>query len=155
MANIEFRLAKQNFRANEPKLAVEHLKLATTHRHPNATFNLGVCYETGTGIEKNMKNALECYRLAASLGHGGAMYNLGMFYVHGLGGLVKNREAARACFEAAETMGSRRAKSMLRIPDKPVKQDNEIAWKSINLIQKNLSAVNLNNQAAIVLDDDK
>lgn len=89
-ANIEFRLEKQNFCANAPKLAVKHLKTATTHFHPRATFNLGVCYETGFGIEKNMENAMKCYRIVAKRGHKDAMYNLGRFF-----GLEKNRKAAR------------------------------------------------------------
>lgn len=144
LGNIEFRLGMQNLRANEPELAVSHLKLATTHRHPEATFNLGICYETGTGIEKNMKNAMECYRAAAAAGHKNAMYNLGVFYVHGRGGLVKDMQAARACFEAAKKIGSRRAESILRLPEKPVKQDNEIVWKSNDLIEMKLNAVNQN-----------
>lgn len=150
LSNIEFRLAKQNFRSNEHELAVSHLKLATTHRHPEATFNLGICYETGTGIQKNMKNAMECYRAAAGLGHKDAMYNLGVFYVHGLGGLTKNRQAARACFEAAEKIGSTRAQKILRLPENPVKQDNEIDWKSYDLIENKFSALDLSAKRAII-----
>lgn len=141
----------QNLRANEPEIAVSHLKSATTHRHPEATFNLGVCYETGTGVQKNMKSAMECYRAAASLGHRNAMYNLGTFYVHGRGGLKKNMEAARACFEAAEKLGSRRAKTLLGLPEKPIKQDNEIVWKTIDLIEKKLSPVSEQSQKTSVI----
>lgn len=150
MGSIEFRLGMQNLRANEPEMAVSHLKLATTHRHPDATFNLGICYETGTGVQKNMKNAMECYREAASLGHKTAMYNLGIFYVHGRGGLVKNMQAARACFEAAEKLGSRRAKLLLRLPEKPIKQDNEIVWKTIDLIEKKMTLVNEPGKTAVI-----
>lgn len=140
----------QNLRANEPKIAVSHLKLATTHRHPEATFNLGVCYETGIGVEKDMKNAMECYRAAASLGHKKAMYNLGVFYVHGRGGLKKNMEAAQACFEAADKMGLRRATRALRIAEKPIKQDDEIVWKSNDVIAKKLSAVNQRRESMVI-----
>lgn len=150
MGSIEFRLGMQNLRANEPEMAVSHLKLATTHRHPGATFNLGICYETGTGVEKNMKNAMECYRAAASLGHKKAMYNLGIFYVHGRGGLKKNMEAARACFEAAEKLGLRTAKSLLRLPEKPIEQDNEIVWKTIDLIGKKLSPVDERDKTSVI-----
>lgn len=140
----------QNLRANEPEMAVSHLKLATTHRHPDATFNLGICYETGTGIEKNMKNAMECYRAAASLGHKNAMYNLGIFYVHGRGGLTKNKAAARACFEAAEKLGSHQAQLLLRLPEKPIKQDNEIVWKTLDLIENKLNPVNVSDNTSVV-----
>lgn len=150
MGSIEFRLGMQNLRANEPKIAVSHLKLATTHQHPEATFNLGLCYETGVGVEKNMKNAMECYRLAAALGNKKAMYNLGVFYVHGRGGLKRNMDAARACFQAAEKLGSRRAKSALRLPEKPVKSNDEIVWKSNDLIAHKLSTVNQHHATSIV-----
>lgn len=150
LGDIEFRLAKQNFRANELESGVSHLKVATTHRHPEATFNLGICYETGTGIQQNMKNAMECYRTAAGLGHKDAMFNLGIFYVRGLGGLVKNRKAARACFEAAKKSGSTRAQKLLRLPETPVKQDKEIDWKSYDLIENKISALDLSDQRAIV-----
>lgn len=140
----------QNLRANEPEIAVSHLKLATTHRHPEATFNLGVCYESGVGIEKNMKSAMECYRAAASLGHKKAMYNLGIFYVHGRGGLKKNRAAAIACFEAAEKMGLRQAKKALSLLEVPSKTDEEIIWKSNNLIANKLSASHQRRESSVI-----
>lgn len=140
----------QNLRANECEVAVSHLKLATTHRHPEATFNLGICYETGVGVQVNMKRAMECYREAASLGHKKAMYNLGVFYVHGYGGLKKNTEAARACFKAAEEMGFHKAKRALRLPERPVKRDDEIVWKSNDLIANKLSAVHQHRETSIV-----
>lgn len=140
----------QNIRANEPETAVSHLKSATTHRHPEATFNLGVCYELGVGVEKSMKNAMECYRAAASLGHKKAMYNLGVFYVHGRGGLKKNRDAARACFEAAEKLGLRQAKKVLSLPETPIKQDEEISWKSNDLIANKLGAIHQRRQSSAI-----
>lgn len=151
LGSIEFRLGMQNLRANEPETAVSHLKLATTHRHPQATFNLGICFELGIGVEKNAKSAMECYRAAASLGHKKAMYNLGVFYVHGRGGLKKNREAARACFEAADKMGLPQAKKALSLPEKPpVKQDEEISWKSNELIANKISAAHQRRESSFV-----
>lgn len=150
LGSIEFRLGMQNFRANEPEIAVSHLKLATTHRHPQATFNLGICYELGIGVEKNMKNAMECYRSAAGLGHKTAMYNLGIFYVHGRGGLKKNQEAARACFEAADKMGLIQARKALKLPEKPIKKDEEIHWKSKDLIADRLSTVRHRRESSVI-----
>ena len=34
--------------------------------HPRAQYNLGRCYETGRGVEKDPERALELYRAAAS-----------------------------------------------------------------------------------------
>lgn len=150
LGSIEFQLGMQNLRAEEPEAAVSHLKSATTHRHPEATFNLGVCYELGIGVEKNMKNAMECYRQAASLGHMTAMYNLGVFYVHGRGGLKKNHDAARACFETASKMGLRRAKKALAIPEEPiVNKDEDISWKSNSMASK-LSAVHRRRESSVI-----
>lgn len=140
----------QNLRANEPEIAVSHLKLATSHRHAEATYNLGVCYETGVGVERNMKNAMECYRAAASLGNKKAMFNLGVFYVHGRGGLKKNRDAARACFNAAKKMGLREAAIALSIPEKrQIKQDEEVFWKSNDLIAGKLNTIQQNDSVVI------
>lgn len=150
LGSIEFRLGMQNMRANEPEVAVSHLKLATTHRHPEATFNLGVCYELGVGVEKSTKNAMECYRAAASLGHKKAMYNLGVFYVHGRGGLKKNRDAARACFEAADKMGLPKARRALAIPETPVKKDEEILWKSNDLIANKLNTIHQRRESSVI-----
>lgn len=99
----------QNIEAGHYVTAVSHLKLATSHNHAGATFNLGLCYEQGLGVEKDMKMALECYQIASQLGHAKAMYNLGVFYAHGLGGLSKSRRAARACFNAAANLGQQDA----------------------------------------------
>lgn len=150
LGSIEFRLGMQNLRADQPEVAVSHLKLATSHRHPEGTFNLGICYELGVGVEKNNRNAMECYRAAAGLGHKKAMYNLGIFYVHGRGGLKKNRDAARACFEAAEKMGLPQAKRALSIPETPVKKDDEILWKSNDLITNKLSAVHQRHESSVI-----
>lgn len=87
LGDIEYELGVNSIKAGQYKTAVSHLKLATSHHHPNATFNLGLCYEKGIGVEKNLYLAQECYQIASSLGHSKAMYNLGVFYVHGLGGL--------------------------------------------------------------------
>lgn len=140
----------QSLRANKPEIAVSHLQLATTHHHPEATFNLGVCYETGVGVKKNMKSAMECYRIAASLGNKNGMYNLGIFYIHGRGGLKRNKEAARACFQAAEKMGSRQAKTALRVTETPAKPNDEIVWKSNDLIAHKLSTVDQYHATSIV-----
>lgn len=150
LGSIEFNLGMQNLRANEPEVAVSHLKLATTHRHPEATVNLGICYELGLGVQKNLKNAMECYRSAAALGNKKAMYNLGIFYIHGYGGLKKNRDAARACFEAADKKGFKKATKALSLPEKPIKVDEEVQWKSQNLIFDSLDATLHRRQSSAI-----
>lgn len=117
LGHIEFKLGLQNLRAKKPEAAVSHFILASIHNHKEATFNLGLCYEKGTGTSKNLKHAMQCYREAANLGHKGGMYNLGVYYANGLGGLKKNRAAAKECFKAASQMGLTEAKIALGIAD--------------------------------------
>lgn len=145
LGRIEFKLGLQNLAADEPELAVSHFKSATTHHHPEATFNLGVCYELGMGIQRNLRNAMECYRAAANLGHKKAMYNLGVFYVHGIGGLKKNRAAARACFKAADKMGLPEATIALTSPRSTKKQDDEIF-----VISSKLTPIQQRSESSIV-----
>ncbi len=42
--------------------------------------NLGVAYESGSGVLKDMKKAIKYYKLAADQGYGDAQYNLGVCY---------------------------------------------------------------------------
>ena len=49
-------------------------------------YYLGICYETGVGVEMSDDNkAAEYYQRAAELGHPDAQYNLAVFYEDGYG----------------------------------------------------------------------
>lgn len=74
------------------------------------------------------------YRAASALGHSKAMYNLGVFYVHGLGGLNKDRRAARACFTAAKKMGLKTAQKALDMPKEWPRVDDEVSMKSNKIL---------------------
>lgn len=113
IGEIEYEFAVQDLQMENYKSAVNHLKLATTHHHPAATFNLGLCYEKGLGIERDLKMAMQCYTVASALGHAKAMYNLGVFYVRGWGGLKRSRRAARECFDSAARLGQAEAQLAL------------------------------------------
>lgn len=110
IGEIEYQFGVQDLLQDNFKSAVNHLKLATTHHHPAATFNLGLCYERGLGVDRDLKMAMQCYTVASSLGHAKAMYNLGVFYVRGWGGLKRSRKAARECFDSAARLGQENAK---------------------------------------------
>lgn len=116
LGQIEFELGVKAAAMGDMPQSVSHFKLATAHEHAGATFNLGVCFEQGIGVKQDMRLAMECYDAAARLGHPKAMYNLGVFYATGLGGLRKNRKAARRCFQAAAHLGQIEAKLALGLP---------------------------------------
>ncbi|XP_049536680.1 uncharacterized protein LOC125951723 [Anopheles darlingi] len=105
LGEIEYQLGCQNLEQGEYSAAVSHLKLGTSHQHAGAAFNLGVCYEQGYGLPKDLRMALECYQLAAEQGHPQALYNLGVFYARGSAGLRPSRSMAKKYFVAAAELG--------------------------------------------------
>lgn len=111
----EFKLGVQSLKQKRPEVAISHFTLASVHNHPEATYNLGICYEKGIGTNVNLKIAKECYRAAANLGHSKSMYNLAVFFAQGKGGLKKDYKAARDLFKAASRLGSKEAKAALGI----------------------------------------
>lgn len=77
---------------------------AADHKIANASYNLGVLYHQGLGVERDLDRALYWYREAAKLGHPEAQYNLGISHIEGIG---TNYDAplAAAFFEAAANQG--------------------------------------------------
>lgn len=55
---------------------------------------LGLCYEAGRGVEKDIHRAAELYRQAAQSGMAAAQCNLGVLYREGLGVEQDDRKAA-------------------------------------------------------------
>lgn len=58
--------------------AVEHWKNSSNIGYSKSNFNLGLCYETGRGVNKDLRKAMEHYQKAADQGHCQAMYNLAL-----------------------------------------------------------------------------
>ena len=78
---------------------------ASERGHPLAQFNLGLCFENGKGVDKDLVRAAECYKTAAAQGQAGAMYNLALFYMDGLGGQPKDPQHALELLEEAAENG--------------------------------------------------
>ena len=60
---------------NEPQKAFEYFNKAAEQHDPEALCNLGVFYENGRGVEKDIEKAGGYYREAAMLGNSLAQYN--------------------------------------------------------------------------------
>ena len=77
-----------------------------------AQFKLGLCYERGEGIGKNLNKAVEWYQKAAVQGHAKAQCNLGWCYAKGIG-VEKNLTKAVEWYQKAAEQGNVFAKEAL------------------------------------------
>lgn len=72
--------------------------------------NLGVCYQSGHGVEADMAKAFEYYDKAARRGHAKAMYNVGLCYYYG-NGTEKDHHMAEFWLSKAYQSGKLDAKT--------------------------------------------
>jgi TPR repeat protein len=52
----------------DEKKAFEYWQLSAVQGHAFAQFNLGLCYENGRGVAKDIKKAVEYWQLSAAQG---------------------------------------------------------------------------------------
>lgn len=89
-------------------VAVDYAKAAAwflesaTHDIANAEYNLGVLYQQGLGVTKNVGLAFDWYRAAARHNHPEAQYNLGIAHIAGEGARYDPRLATRYFKRAAQ-----------------------------------------------------
>ena len=77
-----------------------------------AQYELGVCYQNGKGVSKDMVEAVKWYRKAAEQGHAGAQCDLGWCYDNGQG-VSKNPEEAVRLYRLSAEQGSAQAQCNL------------------------------------------
>jgi len=78
-----------------------------------AQFNLGVMYDEGAGVDKDLATAAGWYRKAAEKGFVDAQSNLGMMYYHGQGVPCDYRKAS-TWFRKAASQGDEEASYYLK-----------------------------------------
>ena len=76
------------------------------------TFQIGRCYETGDGVDKDEAEAVKWYRRAAEQGNVQAMIELGKCYTFGIG-VRKNRATAFQWLRKAAEHGHEKAMILL------------------------------------------
>ena len=86
---------------------------AADQEHPRAQYNLGVMYENGQGVEKNLQKAAELYQKAADQGDPNSQCNLGFMYSNGQG-VEKNLQKAAELYQKAADQGLEVAKNNLK-----------------------------------------
>ncbi|XP_033743325.1 DAP3-binding cell death enhancer 1-like [Pecten maximus] len=82
--------------------AANHWSEASSSAYGKASFNLGLCYETGRGVKMNIKQAVTLYERAAKENHSQAMYNLALLYLGEEEGLSSPARGLKLMKEAAE-----------------------------------------------------
>ena len=83
----------------------------------DATFNLGILYEDGLGVEKNPARAIDYYRRGAELGSQKSMFRAGLLYWLGSPGIPQNRVEGRRYLEMAAAAGDTDARRYLVADD--------------------------------------
>jgi hypothetical protein len=121
----------------EPKLADQETAAAQ--------FHLGVQYEDGRGVPKDLGKAAELYQQAANQGHAGAQYNLGLLYEHGAG-VAKDLGKAVELYQQAADYGDADAQNHLGLLYEDGQGVPKDLVKATELYQK---AANQGNQTAI------
>ncbi|GFN77663.1 Death ligand signal enhancer [Plakobranchus ocellatus] len=71
-------LGLQAVKEGDMSAAVDHLQQSCFMGNLSACFNLGLCYETGSGVPQDEAKAAFYYQKAARGGHKMALYNLGL-----------------------------------------------------------------------------
>jgi localization factor PodJL len=85
--------------------ALDVMKRAAAQGLGIAERQLGVWYEQGDGVNKDLTEAGKWYLHAAQAGDVQAMHNLGFFYAQGFGGLQRDGATAEHWFKSAASRG--------------------------------------------------
>jgi len=91
--------------APNSEAALELYRLAARNNSPIALYNIGIFYENGRAVDRDLQKALASYLEAANNGLVPAMQKAGVFYLNGAGTL-RDPVAATAWFQRAAAGGS-------------------------------------------------
>ena len=130
-----FDEANAAFEAADYAKAQAELQPLLETNDPRAQYAMGVLYENGFGVSKDLTQAAAWYLKAAEQGNSDAQYNLGAMNEHGVGMPVNYAEAARWYRPAAE-IGDIDALSNLGVlyqNGQGVKQDKLLAMALYNV----------------------
>jgi TPR repeat protein len=130
-----FDEANAAFEAGDYTRAQAELKPLLDQHDPRAQYAMGVLFENGLGVNKDLSQAAAWYLKAAEQGNSDAQYNLGAMNEHGVGMPVNYAEAARWYLPAAE-IGDIDALSNLGVlyqNGQGVKQDKVLAMALYNV----------------------
>ncbi|XP_064608112.1 DAP3-binding cell death enhancer 1-like [Liolophura sinensis] len=113
--------------------AVHHWKEASKLGCAKAQFNLGLCYESGMGVEPNLAEAVKQYSLAAASDHAEAVYNLALVYLQGGQGMEPDPDKGLTLMNKAAKLGLRQAQTYLGVHY--TREENEDMTKAVKLFK--------------------
>lgn len=93
-----YEQANRYYEAKEYDKAIPILNELATRDHAKALNMLGVCYETGRGVTKDLSKCFDYFQKSANLGWRRAQCNLGLCYEYGKGVTV-NKEKAYSWYD--------------------------------------------------------
>eukprot|EP00808_Paulinella_micropora_P025532 g2553.t1 len=91
----------ENMTPKDTERGAHYYLLAAEQGHVLAQNRLGMCHEAGTGIERNLQEAVGWFRKAAEQGDASAQYNLGACFYKGRGVRQDVKQAVHWFHEAA------------------------------------------------------
>ncbi len=77
--------SKQHLTSGEIEKALPLIKQAAELHNAEAQYNLGYCYQTGTGVEQDLQKAIEWYSKSADKEFNDGLYQMMMAYGNGTG----------------------------------------------------------------------
>ncbi|XP_041079752.1 death ligand signal enhancer isoform X3 [Polyodon spathula] len=103
-------------KAGDYRTAFSCFSMAASQGYCKAQFNLGVCYEKGRGVVKNMEKAAVYYKQAATAGHSQAQYQYAKYILHSkaTGDTTDTRRTIRLMEQAAAS-GLKEAQAYLGV----------------------------------------
>jgi TPR repeat protein len=98
----DFEIGREYYKDQNLEKAFISFKKSAEQGHSDAQFILGLMYDNGEGVSKDLKQAVAWYRKAAEQGHPNAQFNLGIYYAKGKSVLKDPKQAVAWFHKAAE-----------------------------------------------------
>ncbi len=93
--------------------ALKILRPLAEGKNSEAQYYLGLMYQKGQGVNKDLGQAEKWYRLAAEGGHAKAQYKIAFGYAFAVGGLNQNDAKARKWLQKSAENGYKKAQKIL------------------------------------------
>ncbi|MEL0110203.1 MAG: tetratricopeptide repeat protein [Rickettsiales bacterium] len=137
----DFREGLRAFQLGENEKAVAIFRDLAGQDNRDAEFMMGVMYEGGYGVDKDLVEAARWYLKAAEAGLASAQYNLGIFYQFGQG-VRKSAAEAYTWHSRAARQGHASAQNNLAslyFTGEGVEKDAVEAWKWYEVARRKLN----------------